>query len=739
MKIITMNLARLTKLPKSPKLSTASISRRLRQSMCPVFFLKALLALLLTLSGCSGKSPEDESNPSIGKDQIVNLADTYDELGDLDAIKKRGTIRFLIPTNGDDDSYLPRQGFPLHQDVELANIFANRLGLRPEWIFVDHFADNIPLLLAGKGDVITANLTVTKDRKKKILYTVPVAIVKETIVTRLDDNVSQASDLVGRRIAVQKSTSFWQNANILKEKYPGIRIETVDERYTITEILDGVANNTFDVAIADSNIVTEVLAYQSGLKAAFEVSDDQAIAWAVRPSAKNLKKALDRYLSNEKLTKIKQPVYKADLSGIKQRKVLRVLTRNNSATYFLWRGELMGFEYELAHEFAKQQGLRLQMVVPPSRDKLIPWLVAGKGDLIAASLTIDPESEDTSVQSSRRVTTVSEIVVARAGDDSIKSLENLAGRTIYVRPSSSYWRSLLKIKDSGIDFELKPAPENMETEEIIAKVATEEYDLTIADSNILDIELTWRDDIKGTLALGDPVSRGWVVRAEDKELLTAINQFMKNEYRGLYYNLIYQKYFQEPHTIRKHLEERVDRRQGGALSPFDEIVKKHADKNNIDWRLIVSQMYQESRFDTDAKSWAGAQGLMQVLPRTALELGVEDLQDPIQGITAGVIYLASLRDRFEPELSVRDRLWFALAAYNAGMGHVRDARRLAKRQGWQDTRWFDNVEKAMLLLSKSNYAKDAPHGYVRGSEPVKYVREIRDRYLAYLKLTERKK
>lgn len=707
------------------------------RSVSPLSLALVLTVLLMSLPGCGEKPPEGEQHPAIDKDQIVNLADTYVELGDLESIKKRGTIRFLLPTNGEDDSYLPRQGFPLHQDVELANDFASRLGLRPEWIFVDRFAENIPLLLAGKGDVITANLTVTEDRKKKILYTVPVAIVKETIVTRQGDNVAKASDLVGRRIAVQKSSSFWQTANALKDKYPGVRIEAVDEKYTITEILDGVANNTFDVAIADSNIVTEVLAYQSGLKAAFVVSGDQAIAWAVRPEAKQLKRALDRYLSKEKLTKIQQPVYKADLPGIQQRKVLRVLTRNNSATYFLWRGELMGFEYELAHEFARTQGLRLQMVVPPSRDQLIPWLVAGKGDLVAASLTIDPELEDDEIRFSRRVSTVSEIVVTRSNDKSINTVEDLGGRTIYVRPSSSYWRTLVKLKDSGIDFELKPAPENMETEEIIAKVASGEYDLTVADSNILDIELTWRDDIKGALTLGDPVSHGWLVRTEDKALLAAVNRFLKKEYRGLFYNLIYQKYFQEPHTIRKHLEDRVDGREGGELSPYDKIVKKIADKDNIDWRLIVSQMYQESRFDPDAKAWTGAQGLMQVMPRTAMELGIDNLRDPEQGIKAGIGYLVWLRDRFEPELSVRDRMWFALAAYNAGIGHVRDARRLAKRQGWEATRWFDNVEKAMLLLSKRKYANDAPHGYVRGIEPVKYVRQIRDRYLAYLKLTEK--
>ena len=145
-------------------------------------------------------------------------------------------------------------------------------------------------------------------------------------------------------------------------------------------------------------------------------------------------------------------------------------------------------------------------------------------------------------------------------------------------------------------------------------------------------------------------------------------------------------------------------------------------------------MYQESRFNPKAKSWVGAQGLMQVMPRTAKELGITNLTDPESGIKAGIKYLQWVRNRFEPELDVKDRMWFTLAAYNAGQGHVKDARRLAKQQGLNPNRWFDNVEKAILLLSKRKYASKARHGYVRGTEPVNYVREIRQRYQAYLEM-----
>ena len=166
-------------------------------------------------------------------------------------------------------------------------------------------------------------------------------------------------------------------------------------------------------------------------------------------------------------------------------------------------------------------------------------------------------------------------------------------------------------------------------------------------------------------------------------------------------------------------------------------MKRHAEQYGFDWRLLVAQMYQESRFDPQAKSWAGALGLMQVLPRTARQMGFDgDLADPEIGIHAGVKYMAWMRERFDPELPVLDRMWFTLAGYNAGAEHVRDARRLARKKGWSSKRWFGNVERAMLLLSQRKYARKARHGFVRGREPVNYVRQIKQRYEAYVRLTE---
>jgi len=278
--------------------------------------------------------------------------------------------------------------------------------------------------------------------------------------------------------------------------------------------------------------------------------------------------------------------------------------------------------------------------------------------------------------------------------------------------------------------EIVAAPKEMETEEIIDRVATGEFDLTLADSHIVDLELQWRDDVEAAFPLSGELPLAWAARESNPELLQALNEFLDREYRGLHYNIIYAKYFKDARRIAQHRSGRA--KVIGALSPYDEIVKEYAERYDFDWRLIVSIMFQESRFNPGASSFAGARGLMQVLPGTAGELGFDNLQDPEESIHAGVKYLAWVRERFEADLSVRDRMWFTLAAYNAGSGHVRDARRLARQLGLNPNVWFGNVERAMLLLSRPQYAETAQHGYCRCGEPVRYVRDVRSRYNAYV-------
>jgi membrane-bound lytic murein transglycosylase F len=288
---------------------------------------------------------------------------------------------------------------------------------------------------------------------------------------------------------------------------------------------------------------------------------------------------------------------------------------------------------------------------------------------------------------------------------------------------------LENLRRQGIEFELRAAPETLETEAIIDGVADGAYDLTVADSHILEVELAWRDDVRAAFAIGDSVAHGWAVREGDEKLLAAIDSYFRREYRGLFYNITYNKYFRDPGSIREQAAERPART--GTLSAYDSLFQLYAERYDFDWRLIAAQAYQESRFRPQARSFAGAVGLMQVMPGTARELGFDSPLDPETSVHAGVKYLRRLYDRLDELSSSSERTWFALAAYNAGFGHLRDARRLAGELGRDPDRWFGQVEAVMPLLARARYYRQARFGYCRCGEPVAYVRAIRDRYRAY--------
>ena len=656
--------------------------------------------------------------------------------GDLDTIVERGTLRALRPQLVLSE-HLPREGFSLDFEVDLIDAYARSRGLEIEWVYVESHVDLFPALLEGRGDLIAGNLTVTPQRKQQMRFTVPVAIAREQVVTRIDDgSIESIDDLVGRRIAIRPSSSFRATVDELVQSHPGIEIEDVPEKFDTEEIIRRVAVGDYDLTVADSNLIQAVLGYRDDVRSAIDLTDDRPIAWAVRPTSRKLLQDLNMYLTEAQLTDRVGSFATEDLETIEKRRVLRVLTRNNAASYFLYRGELVGFEYEFIREFARQQGLRLEIVVPPNSEDLLPWLVEGRGDIVAAAMTPTAGRRAQGVSFSKPYNFVSQVLVARSDEGELNGPLDLNGRQVVVRRSSAYWTTLEQLRFSGVDFELIAAPEELETNEIIAHVAAGAFDLTVADSNTLDLELTWRDDVKGVFALTEEKPQAWAVRGTNPGLLAAVDQYIGREYRGLFYNVIYDRYFTDERRIRRHRAERAS--HGGVLSPYDAIVRRYAEQYGFDWRMIVALMYQESRFDPEAQSFAGARGLMQVLPRTAEQLGFENEQahDPEVGIHAGIRYLAWVRDRFDDELPVRDRMWFTLAAYNAGFGHVNDARRVAADEGLNPNRWFGNVERAMLLLSRPQYARGARFGYCRCTEPVNYVREILNRYNAYLESTE---
>jgi peptidoglycan lytic transglycosylase F len=648
---------------------------------------------------------------------------------DLPALRKTGTLRLLVTA----PEHLQRAGDPKREELALATAFARKLGLRATPIVVSDRSQLIPALRAGQGDIIVGSLAITPERAREVAFTRPIRFVaQQVVVPRADRTVNRPADLAGKTVTVRASSSYAAALARLRTRVSSLTVKPARETEDTFDLIQKVARGEEAITVADSDILAAALTFEPGVRAAFALTDRDPIAWAVRKENPGLKTALDTFLADRERTGRRDPAARADLDAIRKRGVLRVLTRNSSTTYFLYKGEELGFEYELVREFARALGVRVEMVVPPSREALFAYLREGKGDLVAAGLAVTAERRQ-EFAFTTPYNRVSELLIVPARDHTTRGLADLRGRKIVVRRSSSYYQALAPLQ-GGHGFELELAPEDQETEDILDAVGSGQAAATVADSNIVDVELTYSDDIRAVGPIGEPRDVAWMLRKDQPRLQAAANRFIQRIYRSTFYNLAVTKYFKNERQMRAAAsDERSDK--SGQLSPYDPVVKKYATRYELDWRLVTAQMYQESRFDPRARSWAGALGLMQIMPRTARELDAGDVRQPEEGIHAGVKLLARYGAMYrEPEISDRDRIHFALAAYNCGPGHVADGRRLAADLKLDPTRWSGHVEKAMPLLARPRFARTARHGYCRCGEPVKYVGAIQARYESYASL-----
>lgn len=703
----------------------------------PLYRVALKLLLTLLLLAVANGMVAGKPGPAADADAEAPAEAEAEATGpDLEDIVARGSLRIVVPPNLQGTRYLPRRGSPVDTQEQLASEFAASLGLEAELVPVSGLGAMLEALEEGRGDIIAANLTVTEARKARIGFSVPVDhVVEQLVVSARNHTIKEPADLVGKTVLVDRRSSFWRTMEALQQEHPGIILTAAPQGLRDEGVIDLVASGRIAATVRDSNVVQMYLSYRDDIKPAFDLTGERPIAWGIRGDAEQLRRALDDFLHTKALTTFGYDEYTEDLPGLEKRRRIRVLLRNNAASYFLWRGELVGFEYEMAKAFAKHLKLRLEVVVPPSHEAMYQWLLDGRGDMAAGFLVPQDPYRDMGVDYTRPYHFAPLHVVKRA-DDELSDIEGLNGRTFVVRRSADYWDQLMDLRQQGIDLTIRPAPEDMETEEIIERVAAGEYDLTVADAHLLDIELTNGVAVASAFTIGEARPHAVAVRAGDQELKAALDAYIKKSFKGVLYNVLYKKYFESPKQIRRLTSGRVEVSEEGRISPWDDITKKYARQYGFDWRLVTAQMFQESRFDPKAKSLAGARGLMQVVPRTAEQLGLKNLEDPESSIHAGIRYLDWLRERFDPELPVADRTWFALASYNAGHGHVYDARRLAAELGLNENRWFDNVEHAIRLLSKPKYAKKARHGWVRGGETAHYVRNIKQRFEAYVLATE---
>lgn len=418
------------------------------------------------------------------------------------------------------------------------------------------------------------------------------------------------------------------------------------------------------------------------------------------------------------------------LEQIRRTGKLIALTKNNANTYYTYRDEPVGFEYDLLALFADHLGVELELKTP-SWDSMFDELEEGSGHLIAAGVTATDNRRERFDFSDPTMMVQQQIVVHK-GRNGINGLDDLAGTSVHIRPESSYQERLHELVADGLKIDIILHPD-IPTEELIREVARGELPATIADSNIALLNRRYYPDIRIAFPISEEQPVGWMVRKGDTALLKEINRFLRKIRENGQYSRIYEKYYANVHVFDYLDLKKFARRLETRLPRYRELIQREAASAGLDWRMIAAVIYQESHFNPNARSYTGVKGLMQVTLTTAKEMGITNRLDPEQSVRAGVRYLAALYDRFDDIENPRQRFLFALASYNVGYGHVRDAQQIAGEKGLPTGRWT-TMQKVLPLLRNPEIYRKTRYGYCRGTEPVRYVRRV----LMYFDIIRRK-
>ena len=447
-----------------------------------------------------------------------------------------------------------------------------------------------------------------------------------------------------------------------------------------------------------------------------------------------------------------------DLEAIVASKELRVLFTFNSTGYFIYRGATMGYEYELLEAFAHEQKIHLKPVVVRDSRELFAKLNSGEGDVVAAQIT--PGANEKRVAFTAGLYETAPAVVQRkdappstpSGDVNaalarerqetrdpqgvtvrarlVATPSELGGQRVHLPQTSPYRHRLLELNDE-LTQDIDVVEVDATSDKLIQQLSEGDIAYTVAAENLAALRAGEYSNLVVRPLIGPPQQVAWAVRLNAPELRGRLDQWIAAKRKSGLLAVLYRKYFKDRRGFAQRTASRYLTAETGRLSPWDDWFREYARIPGWDWRLVASQAYQESRFNARARSWAGASGVMQIMPATARELRV-NARDPEQSIEGACRYLWKLDQRWEQIRPESERIKFILASYNVGYGHVEDARRLAEKYGDNPDKWVD-VAYWLIRKSKRSVYGDpvVKYGFARGTEPVAYVDLILERYEHY--------
>jgi membrane-bound lytic murein transglycosylase F len=422
------------------------------------------------------------------------------------------------------------------------------------------------------------------------------------------------------------------------------------------------------------------------------------------------------------ITACNSPLVRNDLEAIKARGELVVITRNNFACYYESGHGHSGFEYELAKAFADHLGVGLRLLVIEEEAEMVETLLRGRADIIAAGQLFGQAAAHLLAMGPGYLE-VRKQVVGRRGGPSISQAGDLVQTTMGVTGNSAALERLGALKKTEPALSWQTFPERS-SEELLQMVWNRDLPLAVIESNILTMNRRFYPELVVQLELDEPRQLRWAVKPQDRHLLQAVRSwFAKPETHDIIAGLVTHYYshleafdYVDLARYRKRIYDRLPRYQ----HHFEEAARE----NGLDWQLVAALAYQESHWDPGAVSFTGVRGIMMITRDTAKTLGLTNRLAIKEGIFAGTLYLSRLHAMVGDDVAEPDRTLFALAAYNVGIGHLQDARALAREMGKAGNTWR-GVREVLPLLQQRRYYQTLTHGYARGTETVQYVDRIR--------------
>ncbi|MGD9000118.1 MAG: membrane-bound lytic murein transglycosylase MltF [Granulosicoccaceae bacterium] len=411
------------------------------------------------------------------------------------------------------------------------------------------------------------------------------------------------------------------------------------------------------------------------------------------------------------------------LDRILENKKLVVVTRNAPTTHYEGRDGLAGFEYELVSAFARHLGVEVEFVIEDNLAEILTRVARGEVDMAAAGVTRTVQRQNGFLFSDPYQNVTQQVVCRRGGVRPTQPAD-LVGLSLAVPAGTSYVERLEKLQQTIPQLAWQTAHDH-DTESFLEQVWDRQLDCTIGDSNIVALNRRYFPELSVRFAISEPEPLAWLLPKTAHGLQERANNWLAKfrasgelaQLRNKYYGFI---------DVFDYVDTRVFTRKVGRVLPrYRKKFEAAAQKYGLDWSLLAAQAYQESHWRPHARSPTGVRGIMMLTLATAKEVGIKSRLNVEQSIRGGARYLARLRDRLPDSIEEPDRTWIALAAYNVGMGHIYDARRLARQQGKDPDRWHD-LKAVLPLLSQKQYYRKLKYGYARGREPVRYVQRIRD-------------